>query len=119
MDSIILPGIPLRARVGVRAEERASDQEIFLDVELGLDLQPAASSDELDRTVDYEAVCDTLATVTRSREFNLIEAIAEACARALLSRFPVAEVRVRVRKPGALRSRGVPYAAVEVLRRRG
>lgn len=119
VDKIILPEIPLRARVGVSDQERASEQEIILDLELGLDLGPAGSSDDLRRTVDYEAVCDAVAAVTRSREFRLIEAIAEGCALALLSGFPVTDVRVRVRKPSALRSRGVPYAAVEVVRRRG
>ena len=119
MDRIILPEIPLRARVGVSAEERAAEQEIFLDMELGLDLRPAGMSDDLGLTVDYEAVCEAVAGVARSRPFRLIEAIAEECAQAVLSVFAVEEVRVRVRKPAALRSRGVPYAAVEVLRRRG
>ncbi|MSR20840.1 MAG: dihydroneopterin aldolase [Gemmatimonadetes bacterium] len=119
VDRIILPEMPLRARVGVSAEERASEQEIFVDVELGLDLRPAGTSDDFGLTVDYEAVCEAVAAVARSRPFALIEAIAEECARVVLTAFAVEEVRVRVRKPGALRSRGVPYAAVEVLRRRG
>jgi dihydroneopterin aldolase len=119
MDRIILPDIPLRARVGVTAEERATEQEIFLDVEIGLDLRPAGTSDDLAHTVDYDAVCEALARVARSRQFRLIEAIAEECASAVLAALAVEEVRVRVRKPGALRSRGVPYAAVEVFRRRG
>ncbi len=119
MDRIILPEIPLRARVGVGAEERAAEQDIYVDVEIGLDLRPAGTSDDLGRTVDYEAVCEAVATVARSRQFHLIEAIAEECATAVLAAFAVGEVRVRVRKPGALRVRGVPYAAVEVFRRRG
>ena len=119
MDRILLPEIPLRARVGVSAEERASEQDITVDVELGLDLSAAGTTDDLGRTVDYESVCEAVAAVARSRPFRLIEAIAEECARAVLGGFAVDEVRVRVRKPAALRSRGVPYAAVEVLRRRG
>jgi dihydroneopterin aldolase len=119
VDRIIVPEIPLRARVGVTAEERAAEQEIFVDVEVGLDLRPAGTSDDLGLSVDYEAVCEAVEAVARSRPFRLIETIAEECARALLTGFAVAEVRVRVRKPGALRSRGVPYAAVEVFRRRG
>jgi len=119
MDKIIVPGIPLFVRVGWTAEERATEQELSVHVELRLDLRPAGSSDELARAVDYDDLCERVASLVGSGEFRLIEAIAEACARRLLADFPmVHEVRVEVRKPGALRTRGVPYAAVEVTRRR-
>ncbi len=119
VDRIFVPEIPMRARVGVTEAERASGQELSIDVELGLDLSPAGRGDALERTVDYERVCDVVDGVVRARAFHLIEAVAEACARGVLDAFPVIEeVRVHVRKPGALRSRGVPYAAVEVVRRR-
>jgi dihydroneopterin aldolase len=120
MDRIVIPGIPLRAHVGVTEAERASEQGIVVEVELGLDLRAAGTSDDLARTVDYEAACDAVAAAATTRPHRLIESIAEECAGALLARFStVDEVRVRVRKPAALRSRDVPFAAVEVLRRRG
>ena len=118
MDRIIVSQIPLRAHVGVTEHERADEQDIFVDFELGLDLAAAGKDDALDRTVDYEKVCDLVTNIVGAKSFHLIESIAEACAQAMLDAFPVAEVRVRVRKPGALRSRGVLYAAVEVVRRR-
>jgi dihydroneopterin aldolase len=119
MDRIILPEIPLRARVGVTEQERAREQNILIDVELGLDLSAAGTEDAIGRTVDYEKVYDVVAAEVRRRPFHLIEAIAEACARVILDAFPVSEARVRVGKPAALHSKGVPYAAVEVVRRRG
>jgi dihydroneopterin aldolase len=120
MDRIIIPGIPLRVHVGWTADERAAEQEIGVHVELRLDLRPAGTSDELARAIDYDDVCERISSLVRATEFRLIEAVAEACARGLLADFPVVtEVRVEVRKPGALRTRGVPYAAVEVTRRRG
>ena len=120
MDRIVIPGIPLDVRVGVSDAERASEQEIGVEVELGLDLRAAGTADDLSRAVDYESVCDVIAAVATARTYRLIETIAEECAAAVLARFAaVDEVRVRVRKPSALRSRNVPFAAVEVLRRRG
>ena len=119
MDKIILAEIPLLVWVGVTEEERGSEQEIVIDVELWLDLAAAGADDDLSKAVNYEAVCETVEAVARSRPFRLIEAIAEESARAVLEQFAVAEVQVRVRKPGALQTRGVPYAAVEIRRRRG
>ena len=113
-----MPDLRLQAHVGVGDEERANAQELVIDVELGLDLAPAGASDDLKATVDYEAVCALADEVVRSRPFQLIEAVAEAVAAAVLNRFEVAETVVRVRKPGALQSWGVPHAQVEVTRRR-
>ena len=120
MDKIVIPGIPLMVHVGWTAAERASEQEMSVYLELRFDLGPAGQSDDLARTLDYDDVCERVSGLVRDTEFRLIEAVAERCASTLLADFPaVDEVCVEVRKPGALRTRGVPYAAVEVTRRRG
>ncbi|HUF77025.1 MAG TPA: dihydroneopterin aldolase [Longimicrobiales bacterium] len=118
MDRLLVPELRLQARVGVGEEERARAQRVVLGIELHLDLSRAGTSDDLRDTVDYEAVCELADQIVRARPFELIEAIAEEVAAALLERFDVAEARVRVRKPGALARWGVPYAEVEVRRRR-
>ena len=118
MDRIVVPELRLQARVGVGEEERARPQRVVLRVELRLDLGPAGASDALSDTVDYEAVCELAERIVRSRPFELIEAMAEEVAAALLDELDVREARVRVRKPGALARWGVPFAEVEVRRRR-
>jgi 7,8-dihydroneopterin aldolase/epimerase/oxygenase len=118
MDRILVPELRLQARVGVGEEERARPQDLVVDVELGLDLAPAGASDDLAATVDYDALCALADEVVRSRPFQLIEAVAEAIAAAVLERFEATETVVRVRKPGALQAWGVPYAQIEVRRRR-
>jgi dihydroneopterin aldolase len=120
VDRILIPGLPVRARVGVPDAERATPQDLEIHVELRLDLRRAGEQDDLAHTVDYDAACARVASVANSREFRLIETVAEACATDLLAAFPrVDEVRVEVRKPQALRARSVAFAAVEVTRRRG
>ena len=116
MDKIVIPQIPVRVRVGVTEEDRSEDQDILIDVELGLDLRPAGTTDDLTQTVDYEAVCAAVATTINVRLFSLIETIGEEIADMILKEYPINEVLVRVRKPGALQAYGVPYAATEILR---
>jgi len=118
MDTIEIPGIPLQARVGVTDDERSEPQPLRVGLVLHLDLATAGASDDLKQTVDYDAVCETVERTVASRAFNLIEAVAEAVALAVLGAHAVAEVEVRVEKPEALRGRGVPYAAVDIRRRR-
>jgi dihydroneopterin aldolase len=118
VDRVIIAALPVDARVGVTAEERAVPQGLSLDVELFLDLTRAGKQDELSATVDYAAVCASVLAVVEARAFHLIEAVADEVAAALLQHYPVAGVCVRVRKPGALRAFGAANAAVEVQRTR-
>ena len=48
----------------------------------------------------------------------LIETLVEAMAARILERFPVMSVRILLKKPAALRHRGVGAAAVEIVRQR-
>jgi len=104
--------------VGVTEDERREPQELRITLLLHLDLLPAGASDDLMDTVDYDAVCGTVLRAVTTRAFHLIEAVAAAVAEAVLEAHRVAEVDVRVEKPGALADRGVPWAAVTIHRRR-
>ncbi|HEX5590502.1 MAG TPA: dihydroneopterin aldolase [Candidatus Limnocylindrales bacterium] len=112
-DRIVLDGMVFQARHGVHDHEKVTAQRFEVDVELRLDLQPAGLEDDLERTLDYGRVYETVRTIVESTTFNLIEALAEAIAHELLADFPaLEEVVVRVRKPevqlgGPLGSAGV------------
>ena len=116
-DRIVLAAMRFQGRHGVTAEERAGPQPIEVDVEMALDLQPAGSEDELERTADYGRAYDICREVVESASFRLLEAIAEGIAHELLTAYPrVREVTVRVRKM-RLRGRDLAYAGVEIRRR--
>lgn len=90
-----------------------------VDVELRLDLAPAAASDDLRATVDYGLVAARIVDVSTKQRVNLLERLASRIAQALLGEFPCEEVRVRVRKltPPMAGLPGTP--GVEIRRRRG
>jgi dihydroneopterin aldolase len=92
-----LDSLEVFGRHGVLEEERREGQKFLYDVRL--EVSDAAVSDRLEDAVDYREVADCVREVSESREFNLIEALAAAVADAVLARFEVERVRVRVRKP--------------------
>jgi 7,8-dihydroneopterin aldolase/epimerase/oxygenase len=118
-DHVYLHGMVLEGRHGVTDEERAEPQPIEVDVELGLDLRPAGTSDELARTVDYGAVFDVCREVVEQRSFHLLEGLAEALAADILARFArVEHVSVRAKKPGVPLDGIVEHAGVAIERER-
>lgn len=119
-DAIVLRGMVFEGQHGVGDEERAELQEIQLDIELLLDLSAAGASDELAQTVDYAAVFEICRGYVEERSYRLLEALGEAVAGEVLSRFPrVDRVVVEVRKPGVPIDGILDHAGVRIDRARG
>ena len=117
-DRILLGGILAEGRHGVHEHERLVPQAFEVDVELALDLRPAGTTDDLDRTVDYGRVDALVRELVEGRSFLLIEALAETIAAEILAAHPVEEVVVRVRKPAVVLGGPVESVGVEVRRAR-
>ena len=99
-DQILLEGMRFYAYHGVNPEERALGQRFMVDVILAVDLRLPGQSDDLADTVSYSAVYKVVRGIVEGEPRNLIEAVAEEIAAAILSGFPdVARVTATVRKP--------------------
>jgi dihydroneopterin aldolase len=113
--TIELEGLELRGFHGALAEERKRGQTFLFDVEL-LAQDAGVRTDKLGDTVDYTKVAECIREVSDGQRYNLIEALAAAVADELLERFPVARVRVRVRKPEVRLGAPVEWTAATVER---
>jgi dihydroneopterin aldolase len=98
MDVIRLKEVTVFPRLGTGELEKEWVQKVTLDVEMFLDLAPAGRTDDLQQTVDYQRVYEAIREVSEEREYHLIEALARRIAEAILERFGVRKVLVRVRK---------------------
>ena len=118
-DRIVLAGMTFLARHGVNDWEKIEPQRFEVDVELAVDVRPAAAGDDLSRTVDYRGVYETVGSVVEGESLDLIETLAERIARAILAADArVDEVVVRVRKPDVELGGPLEYAGVEIHRAR-
>lgn len=115
-DEIRIDGLRLVSTLGVHPEERAAPRELVAHLRLGVDLAPAARSDDLADAVDWAALCAKLRAVSARRADRLAETLAAALADAALEDPRVAWVRLRLEKPGALP--GVGSLSVVVFRER-
>lgn len=98
-DRIQLRGLRVLGTHGVLPEERTRAQPFEVDLDLAVDLGPAASSDRLADTVDYGEVVTTVAALVSGPSFELLEALAGAVASATLASDPrITSVTVHLRK---------------------
>jgi dihydroneopterin aldolase len=109
-----MAGIKLQPRIGVTPEERRLPQPCLTDVTLWGDFEAAASTDELDKALDYSRVLNVVLETAHSREYNLIETLAYEIARRVLRSFPADRVGVKVRKQPASLAEKMEFVEVEV-----
>jgi dihydroneopterin aldolase len=115
---IELRGLTVRGRHGVYDFERAQGQDFRIDVTLELDLEPAATSDDVADTVHYGELADRLAAVVAGEPVNLIETLADRLAAVCLADPRVDAATVTVHKPQAPIEHDFADVAVTVRRRR-
>jgi dihydroneopterin aldolase len=103
MDTIFVTDLRVKTIVGIWAWERQLPQQVSIDLELAADIRRAATSDDIDATLDYRAVAKRANAFVAESRFKLIETMAESLAEVIMGEFGVPWVRVVVRKPGAVR----------------
>jgi dihydroneopterin aldolase len=93
--TVELHGLEVFGHHGATEEEWKRGQTLLWDVawELG---EP--SEDDLSSTVDYNEVANCVKEVSDGRTYKLLETLGAAAADAIVERFQVERVRVRIRK---------------------
>ncbi len=117
-DRIALTGLRVRGHHGVYEFERSQGQDFVVDVELELDLAPAARSDAVPDTVHYGELAERLAAVVGGEPVNLIETLAQRLADECLADRLVHAATVTVHKPQAPIALEFTDVAVTVRRER-
>lgn len=98
LNRIVLRRVAMEARIGLYAWELESLQPIVLDVEFDLPRTDACQSDDLNDTIDYAAVIDTLKGVAVNQPHKLVEAMAETMCVTLHERFGLRHIRLTLLK---------------------
>ncbi len=101
-DTVFLHGMKVDTLIGVYDWERTQAQTVIFDIDVYTDLAAAAGSDDVDDTVHYGEVADTVRAGVQAQQFFLLEALAEYVAALILNNFRCNRVRIRAVKPGIL-----------------
>ncbi|MGS2717133.1 dihydroneopterin aldolase [Eionea flava] len=98
MDTVIIRDLTLETIVGLYPWERAVKQRLCIDVDMATDIRQAAENDDLQYTIDYSAVCSSIAALADKGQYRLIETLAENIADMIQQQYTVAWVKVAVKK---------------------
>ena len=97
-DVIHIEQLEIFARIGVPDDERAHPQRLTVSMTFWPVGQGGTLGDDIDRTVDYAAVCAETTTFVNARSDRLIETLADALANHLLGVFEIHRITLELRK---------------------
>lgn len=103
MDQIFIKDLVARGIIGINDWEREKPQEIRINITLFTDIQRAGEEDDLRHSVNYRTIAKKALAHAETAARYTVEALATDIAALCLAEEGVAQVRVRVEKPGAVR----------------
>jgi dihydroneopterin aldolase len=119
MDKIIMENMGFYGYHGVLKEEKTLGQKFFVDAYLYLSLKKAGETDNLNLSVNYGEVYETIKGIVTNERFDLLEGLAERICSEIFSSYPlIQKLLIRIKKPEAPVSGIFEYFGVEIERER-
>ena len=79
-------------------QERAQPQKLLLTVDMNVDITPAALTDRVEKTINYQRVADDLLKFGEGRSWRLLEKLVSNIADRVMSEYEPDSVLVEVKK---------------------
>jgi FolB domain-containing protein len=111
---IFIKDLRTPVRIGVGEEERSTPQEILINISLWADIENAAKTEDIADTVNYSELQKKVVALASSRDYILLEALANEIADLCFEYKQTNKVFVRVEKPFKLK--GSDSVGVEIER---
>ena len=114
--SVEVTGLSLYTHHGVTDAEQEIGQRLVLDLRFDIADCDATVTDRVEDTIDYGAVCESVALAAQRRSCRTLEALCSDIADRMISEFGAAEVWVKASKPEPPIALPVESVSVELWR---
>ena len=99
MATIRLHNLIIYGYHGALTEEKTLGQRFEVDLEYQFNCVAAAQNDELQETISYVDIYNLVNDAVTRKQFNLLEALGHHIINIIKTKFPVTQIRVKIRKP--------------------
>jgi dihydroneopterin aldolase len=113
---VTLSDVSLVGYHGYHEAEKELGQRFEVDVDLFVDIEDAAKSDNLPDAVNYEKVYERIEEIVHGDRFALLEALATDLVNTIYEEFDIEGVTLRIRKAQIPFCPNLGYVEIEVSR---
>lgn len=102
MDKIFIKRLRFDCIIGIYPEERVKLQPLEIDLEMCCDIRAAATTKDLDTSLNYAAISESVIGFCQRAKAELLETLAEELCTMLATDFGVEGVKLTIHKPRAV-----------------
>ncbi|AWB66880.1 dihydroneopterin aldolase [Saccharobesus litoralis] len=103
MAIVFIENLSVDSCIGVYDWEKRIRQKLIFTIEMAWPNKPAAQTDDINLALDYAKVSQAVCDFASSRQFELIETMAEQVAALIMQQFNVSWLKIKLAKPGAVK----------------
>ena len=107
-----LKNIVLYGYHGLFQSEREKGQNFEIDVEYFYDIDGSQLNDDIENTIDYTEIYNTVKAIFQKKKYKLLESLAMEIASTLKKEFSLLVCRVKIRKPEVIMSGEIKYVPI-------
>ena len=107
-----LKNIVLYGYHGLFQSEREKGQNFEIDVEYFYDIDGSQLNDDIENTIDYTEIYNTVKAIFQKKKYKLLESLAMEIASTLKKEFSLLVCRVKIRKPEVIMSGEIKYVEI-------
>lgn len=104
MYQIHIEQLSVAANIGCYEYEKHIKQTVLVDLNLNIDPSLAAKTDELNDSIDYDVVCQQIASICEAEHYQLLETLLQKLVDFFNQTYPKALSHLKVYKPNALKN---------------
>jgi len=101
-DRVFLQELKVETVIGAYDWERSIRQNLWLDLSLAFDCEPAGTTDDLSKALDYDALSRHIRDWAAEQSFELIETFGERLCVLIYDFCGVRDIDLRINKRGAV-----------------
>lgn len=102
MDKIFIKQLRFDCIIGIYPRERVEPQPLLIDLEMACDIRPAAETRDLNLSLNYAAISESIIGYCQAAKAELLETLAEELWTHLRSEFGVIGIKLTIHKPKAV-----------------
>ena len=100
--SILIKDFLINEIIGIHKHEKIKKQKILFNIIIDVNQNTIPDESNLDSIVDYEKITNKLSKLTRSKNYNFLESLAEDSFKEIFEDKRINSVKIRIEKPDAI-----------------
>ena len=114
--TVLIKDLLIYEIIGIHKHEKINKQKIIFNIVINVNQNALPNDNDLSSIVDYEKITNKLQNLTKNKNYNFLESLAEDSFKEIFEDKRIESVKIKIEKPGAIAN--VDSVGIEVFKSR-